>query len=124
MRTSGYDAGKNKNVQVKVITDDYTFDEYTDGGYAFSNKGATSAIEMMIPAAKPGRKFTAYVDTACPFRLQPQSGEYIALPSTGAYGTADKYISADAAGEQVTLICRETGKWAAKDYTGTWTKES
>lgn len=121
---ASFHAHKAKNNNERVITADYTYNEFTDSGYKFTNKGATSAVELQLPSAKPGMQVKAYVGAACPFRLQPASEQYVALPSTGAYGAADKYISADAIGESVHLFCEETGKWSVKTYIGTWTKES
>ncbi len=47
----------------------------------------------------------------------------IALPSTGAQGAAGKYLSADAVGEWVRLLCVKAGQWQVAGYAGTWTAE-
>ncbi len=124
MKVSGFYAGKAKNVQEMVIISDHTFDELVDHGFTFTNRGATAPVTLTLPPAKPGMKVKGYVGAACDFRMKPAACDYVALPSSGAYGAADKYISADAVGESVELYCEETGKWSVRNYIGTWTKES
>lgn len=56
-------------------------------------------------------------------RIDPSGSETIALPSTGAQGAAGKYLSADAVGEWVRLLCVKAGQWQVAGYAGTWTAE-
>jgi hypothetical protein len=48
----------------------------------------------------------------------------IALPSTGVAGAAGKYLTANADGESVHLMCTKAGTWTAFGFTGTWTAEA
>ena len=46
-----------------------------------------------------------------------------ATASNGAQGAAGKYLSADAVGEWVRLLCVKAGQWQVAGYAGTWTVE-
>ena len=93
-------------------------------GVVVSNKGATGAVVVTLPAALPGMRLTAIVETAQELRLNPQDDETIALPSTAVQGAAGKYITADAATEHVNLVCVTAGDWSVAGYSGTWTAEA
>lgn len=56
-------------------------------------------------------------------RIDPSGTETIALPSTGAQGGAGKYLTADAVGEWVRLLCVKAGQWQVTGYAGTWAHE-
>jgi|GEM_PF-7050238 len=93
-------------------------------GAIISNKAAVAAAVFALPAALPGMEFTAIVEAAQELRLDPNGTETIALPSTGVQGAAGKYISADALGEKVKLICLTAGTWSVAFYSGNWTAEA
>lgn len=95
-----------------------------ENGTVHTNKGASGAITLALPAAVVGMRFDFYVNAAQELRIDPSGTETIALPSSGAQGAAGKYLSADAVGEWVSLRCMETGKWSVIGYFGTWTAES
>lgn len=89
-----------------------------------TNKGASAAIVLALPAAVVGLQYFFYVGAAQELRIDPNGTETISLPSSGVAGAAGKYLTADAIGETVHLVCCETGTWAVMGYTGTWTAES
>jgi hypothetical protein len=109
-------------VSVTAHTADYTLTA-NDNGTAHSSKGASGTIVASLPAATVGLHFRFYVGAAQEHRIDPSGTEKIALPSTGVAGAAGKYLSADAIGENVSIICFETGIWSVVGYTGTWTAE-
>lgn len=88
-----------------------------------SNAGASGAATFTLPAALVGMRVTANVEAAQELRLDPNGTETIALPSSGVQGAAGKYLTADAVGERVQLVCFTAGTWDVIDYTGTWTAE-
>jgi hypothetical protein len=69
-------------------------------------------------------RVSAVVRAAQELRLDPNGTETIALPSSGVQGAAGKYLTADAVGENVELICLTTGTWDAVGHTGTWTAQA
>lgn len=95
-----------------------------DSGKVITNTGAAGAITVALPVATLGLTFTFYVNAAQELRIDPNGTETIALPSTGAQSAAGKYISADAVGEFVTIVCAQAGKWATTGFLGTWTAEA
>lgn len=92
-------------------------------GSHHSNTGASGTITIVLPAAVAGLEFWFYVGAAQELRLDPNTTETIALPSTGVQGAAGKYLVADAVGEYVRLVCETAGAWLAFPYAGTWTAE-
>jgi hypothetical protein len=92
-----------------------------DNGQVFTNKGAAGAITLTLPAATVGLRYYFYVGAAQELRIDPNGTETISLPSTGVAGAAGAYLTANAIGETVYLMCCETGTWACFGYTGTWT---
>jgi len=95
-----------------------------DSGTSFNTQGASGAVTFALPAATAGLWYRFHVGAAQELRIDPNGSEKIALPSTGAPGAAGKYISADAAGESVSIVCIKTGEWWVESYIGTWTQES
>jgi hypothetical protein len=77
-----------------------------------------------LPVAKAGLHYYFVVGAAQELRIDPNGTETISLPSTGVAGAAGKYLSADAVGESVHLVCWKDGTWAVMGYTGTWTAEA
>lgn len=107
---------------VTAHTADYTLTA-TDNGSIHSSKGAAGTIVASLPAATVGLNFRFYVGAAQEHRIDPSGTEKIALPSTGVAGAAGKYLTADAIGETVHLVCCEVGIWSVFGYTGTWAAE-
>jgi predicted RecA/RadA family phage recombinase len=95
-----------------------------DNGAMLTNKGAGAAVDVALPVATPGLRFTAQVKAAQGLQLNPNGSETISLPSTGVPAAAGKWIVADAIGESVSIACFEAGTWAVLGYTGTWTAEA
>jgi hypothetical protein len=89
-----------------------------------SNAGASGAVTFALPAALAGMQVTAVVEAAQELRLDPDGTETIALPSSGVQGAAGKYLTANAVGENVSLVCLTDGTWEASNFTGTWTAEA
>ena len=89
-------------------------------GAIVDNTPSTSAAVFNLPAALPGMEFYFYVVAAFELRINPDGTETIGLPSSGVQQAAGKYITADAAGEYVHIICVTAGKWETLDYRGTW----
>jgi len=94
----------------------------TAGG-VYTNEGATGAAAFLLPAALAGMEYYFYVMAAFELRIDPDGTETIGLPSSGVQQAAGKYITADAVGEYVHILCVKAGQWATLDYRGTWTVE-
>jgi hypothetical protein len=92
-------------------------------GAVISNLGASGAAVFALPAAVAGMNYTFIVEAAQELRIDPNGTETIALPSNGVQGAAGKYLTADAVGENVMLVCATAGTWDVLNYTGTWTAE-
>lgn len=95
-----------------------------DSGTFHTNAGASGAIVLALPAAVPGMRFGFYVAVAQELRIDPNGTETISLPSTGVPGAAGKYLTANAIGETVELVCVVAGTWGVFGFTGTWTAEA
>ena len=93
-------------------------------GGIFTNEGASGAAVFALGAAAVGVELTFRVMTAQELRIDPSGTETIALPSSGAQGAAGKYLTADAVGEWVKLVCVKTGQWQVEGYAGTWAHEA
>ncbi len=92
-------------------------------GGVISNAGASGTVTMVLPAATVGLNYTFLVEAVQELRIDPNTTQTIALPSTGVQGGAGKYIVADAVGEYVRLVCLTAGTWSVLGYSGTWTAE-
>lgn len=111
---------------ISVKTANYTV-TYADRGKTFSTEGASGAVTFALPAAVlcvPPARFNFHVGATQELRIDPNGTETIALPSTGAQSAAGKYITADANGENVAIVCRKAGQWQVESYIGTWTAEA
>lgn len=95
-----------------------------ENGTGFSTVGAAGAVTFALPAATVGLNYYFYVGAAQELRIDPNGNETISLPSTGVPGAAGKYLTANAAGETVRLVCAVAGTWAVFGFTGTWTAEA
>ena len=89
-------------------------------GAIISNFASGSAAVFNLPAALVGMEFYFYVLAAVELRINPDGTETIGLPSSGVQQAGGKYITADAIGEYVHVICAKAGQWATLDYRGTW----
>lgn len=98
--------------------------EAIDNGTFHTNAGAAGAVVCNLPAATVGLHFGFGIGAAQELRLNPDGTETISLPSSGVPGGAGKYLSADAIGESVFLVCVVAGNWSVFGYTGTWTAEA
>lgn len=93
-------------------------------GIFVSNLGAGAATTFALPAAEVGMRVNAVVQAVQELRLDPNGTETAALPSTGVQGAAGKYLTANAVGETISLVCLTAGKWDVLTYLGTWTAEA
>ena len=86
-----------------------------------TNLGATGTITLTLPASAPqGTVFTFAVQAVQELRVDP--GTATIRDDSGQ--TADKYKSADAIGECLTLIADSNGDWATIAKNGTWAEEA
>lgn len=108
--------------KVSAKTADYsvTADE---SGQVFTTVGASGTVVFSLPAAVVGLEYFFRVGAAQELRIDPNGTETIALPSTGVQGAAGKYLTANADGESVHVLCDKAGQWTVYGYTGTWTAE-
>lgn len=95
-----------------------------ESGSTFCSTGSGGAGTFDLPAATKGLVYTFHVDAAQELRINPDGTETIGLPSTGVQGAAGKYLTANAVGEWVKLICVVAGVWTVEGYAGTWTAEA
>lgn len=109
------------DVEAHTASDTLTVNET---GTVHTNTGASGAITLTLPAATVGLHYKFYVGAAQELRIDPNGTETISLPSTGVAGAAGKYLTANAAGETVSIFCPVAGTWAVLGYTGTWTSEA
>lgn len=110
-----------QDVEAHTASDTLTVDE---NGTAHTNTGAAGAITLTLPPATVGLRFTFGVGAAQALQINPDGTETISLPSTGVPAAAGKFISADAVGETVDLVCLKAGNWNVVGFTGTWTAEA
>jgi len=110
-------------VEFQAKTAAYTV-KAEESGTGFTNAGAGGAVVLTLPAATVGLNYYFRVSAAQELRIDPNGTETISLPSTGVPGAAGKYLSADAIGETVRLVCAVAGSWSVFGYTGTWTAEA
>lgn len=94
-----------------------------ESGSVHTTVGASGTVTLVLPAAVVGLEYFFRVGAAQELRIDPDGTETIALPSTGVQGAAGKYLTANADGESVHLVCTKAGQWSAYGFTGTWTAE-
>lgn len=109
--------------QVVIDTDGATLTA-NQSGAVISNLGASGAATFVLPPAIAGLEFIFVVEVAQELRIDPNTTQTIALPSTGVQSAAGKYITADAIGEKVHIVCISAGTWDVISYSGTWTAEA
>jgi len=114
-----YGAGGVKKV-VEAHTSDDTLTA-AESGSVHSNLDATTAVTLTLPSSAPqGTQFTFAVQAAQELRIDP--GTATIRDDSGQ--TADKYKSANAVGECLTLVADSNGDWATTGKNGTWTEEA
>ncbi len=94
-----------------------------DNGQTYTNTGAAAAVELTLPDAVLGLKFT-FVRTEAgagkDVKITPQSSDAIVQLNGTDLGNGDSYQNtADAYGE-VTLECKVADKWQVTREIGTW----
>lgn len=94
-----------------------------ESGSLHTNVGAGAAIVLALPPATVGLEYLFCVGAVQELRIDPDGTETISLPSTGVPMATGKYLTANAIGETVHLVCAIAGSWAVMGYTGTWTAE-
>ena len=95
-----------------------------ESGTIHSSVGAAGTVVLTLPAATVGLQYYFYVGAAQELRIDPNTTQTISLPSTGVPGAAGKYLTANAIGESVHLVCCTAGSWAVFGFTGTWAAEA
>lgn len=92
-----------------------------ESGSVHTTVGASATVTFALPAAVAGLEYFFRVGAVQELRIDPNGTETIALPSTGAPSAAGAYITANAIGETVHILCATAGHWSVMGYTGTWT---
>ncbi len=109
---------------VKETIEAHTSDEaltVAESGSVHSNLGATGVVTLTLPAsAAAGTVFSFAVQAVQELRIDP--GTATIRDDSGQ--TADKYKSADAIGECITLVADSNGDWATIAKSGTWTEQA
>jgi len=110
--------GVKKNIEAHTANDTLTENE---SGSVHINLGATGAVTLTLPtSATAGTVFTFAVQAAQELRIDP--GTATIRDDSGQ--TANKYKSADAIGECLTLVADSNGDWVTIAKNGTWTEET
>jgi hypothetical protein len=106
--------------KIEAHTSDDTLSAAESGGI-HSNLGATGLVTLTLPASAPeGTVFTFAVQAGQELRIDP--GTAAIRDDSGQ--TADKYKTADAVGECVTVVAASNGDWVTIAKNGTWTEEA
>jgi len=91
-----------------------------ESGSIHTNLGATGTVTLTLPSSAPsGTVFTFAVQTAQELRIDPST----AAIRDDSGQTADKYKSANAIGECLTIVADSNGDWVTIAKNGTWTEE-
>lgn len=121
LRISRPNQGSARVVEAHTTDDTLT---NAESGSVHTSVGASGTVVLSLPAAIVGIEFYFAVGAAQELRIDPNGTETISLPSTGVPGAAGKYLTANAIGETVHLVCCSAGSWRAFGFTGTWTAEA
>lgn len=121
LRVPQVSQGSQLTVEAHTADDTLTTAE---SGSVHTTYGAAGTVVLSLPAATVGLNYMFVVGAAQELRIDPNGSETISLPSTGVAGAAGKYLTANAAGESVNLVCAYAGTWAVMGFTGTWTAEA
>lgn len=108
--------------RVITVGSDYTLTTADCGAVITSSR--TSTLTISLPPATVGLRYTIYLRSSYRVQVDPQTGESVTHPTTGALAAAGKYIWADLSGECLSLCCVAAGEWALLDVKGTWTIEA
>jgi len=109
--------GVKKTIEAHTGNDTLTA---VESGSVHSNLGATGTVTLTLPAsAETGTMFTFAVQAAQELRVDP--GTATIRDDSGA--TTDKYKSANAVGECITVVADSNGDWVTTGKNGTWTEE-
>lgn len=92
-----------------------------ESGSVHTTVGASATVTFTLPAATAGLEYFFRVGAVQELRIDPNASETIALPSTGAPSAGGAYITANAVGETVHILCVTAGHWSVVGFTGTWT---
>ena len=110
--------GVKKTIEEHTSNDTLTIAE---SGSVHSNLGATGIVTLTLPASAPaGTVFSFAVQAAYELRIDP--GTATIRDDSGQ--TADKYKSANAVGECLSLVADSNGDWSTIAKNGTWTEEA
>jgi hypothetical protein len=92
-------------------------------GVVVSNLGASGEVVFSLPAATPGMRVTAVVQTAQLLTLDPVDGD-IVYDTVGVAQTEDVAIKGNLVGETITLTCLQAGKWVTTAFNGAWDEDA
>jgi hypothetical protein len=107
-----------KKIEAHTGDDTLTADE---SGSIHTNLGAGATVTLTLPASAPeGAIFYFAVQAAQELRIDP--GTATIRDDSGQ--TADKYKTANAIGECLTLVADSNGDWNTISKHGTWTEEA
>lgn len=96
---------------------------WAESGSIHSNLGAGGTIVLSLPGgATAGMRFTFVVMVAQELRINPRDDGAIYIG--GSKQTDGKYITANAIGETITLVCVGSEDWVPISIDGTWTVEA
>ena len=110
--------GLKKNIETH--TGDDTLAE-SESGSIHTNLGASATVTLTLPAtAQAGIIFHFTVQAVQELRIDPGS----AAIRDDSGQTADKYKSANAIGESLSLVADANGDWVTIAKNGTWTEEA
>lgn len=113
-------ASKGRPYLVGAKTAAYTVKPQDCYGGIITNEGASGSVTLSLPVAEVGMSLLVYLMAAQAVVIDP-NGSTDAIILAGVQDTAGDAISADAAGEQVFLVCVTANEWIARDVVGTWT---
>lgn len=97
---------------------------YGDSDAILTNRGATGAIILTLPAAVAGMIYRFRVSAAFSLTVAVSGTDTMSLPSTGVPGSAGKgLVNSGTIGPFLELTCATPGTWSVSGYTGTWTAQ-
>lgn len=112
-----------KRMKVTHRTSSATLKPAQTGGI-FTNLSADGAITYSLPAgARTGDVYHFHIRTAQELRIDTEDATHQIIDVSLA-PAAGEYITANAAGEHISVVYHGSGKWYAFDKAGTWTEET
>ncbi len=110
--------GVKKMIEAHASDDTLTAAESSS---VHTNLGATGTVTLTLPTSAPeGTVFTFAVQAAQELRIDPGTA---AIRDDSGH-IANKYKSADAIGECLTVVADSNGDWATIAKNGTWAEEA